>query len=408
MTQEPERTRRILAEFRDRFGTHAATVVRAPGRVNLLGEHTDYNEGYVLPIAIDRSVLVAAKPRQDLIVNLYSANYRRAISFTLGEAGARAGSGGGGDRFKSYVRGVGECLREQGYALQGMDAVVEGNVPIGAGLSSSAALEMAVLLAFESTSALSLPSIEKARIGQRVENEFIGVQSGIMDQLVSVLAQTGCAVLIDCRTLAHDLVPIESGTTCIVVCDSGVKRSLANSEYNRRREECQEGIRILSQIVPGIASLRDIPAVDLDTLLAGLPDLPQRRCRHVVSENERVLEGVVALRRRDLSRFGELMYQSHFSLRDLYHVSCPELDVLVEAASRVEGVLGSRMTGAGFGGCTVSLVQAETMGRFSSDMKRIYRESTGRALRMWVCEPADGAGTVLATGHDQETGHDRG
>ncbi|MCL5961274.1 MAG: galactokinase [Chloroflexi bacterium] len=393
LIRETERARRLLSALEERFGAGRALVFRAPGRVNLLGEHTDYNEGFVLPIAIDRSVLIAARPRSDRIVNVHSLNLRRSVSFALGDKLIQ-----GRDKFTTFVRGIAVCLESLGHRLSGMDAVLEGNVPIGEGLSSSAALEMALVLSFESVSRLEIIPGEKARIGQRVENEFIGVQSGIMDQLVSLTASRGHAVLIDCRDLSYRLVPMDTERVKIVVCDSGVRRSLAQSEYNRRREQCREGVAILAGMKPRVTALRDITSADLEALGDSLPELLRRRCRHVVSENERVLQGVRALEIGDRKCFGELMCRSHQSLRYRYEVSCWELDRLVEAGMGVEGCLGSRMTGAGFGGCTVSLVEVEVLDDFARRVGETYRKFTGREARIWVCEPAEGAGAILDLG----------
>lgn len=400
MTQDERRALRLSAFFRRHFDSEPPIVIRAPGRVNLLGEHTDYNEGFVLPVAIDRSVLVAARPRPDRLVTVWSANYHRSLSFSLDETGSLGENGTATqDKFTNYLRGVACCIEARGYKLHGMDAAIEGNVPVGSGLSSSAALEMAVVLAFESVSGLSIPGPEKARIGQQAENEYVGVQSGLMDQLVSVWARKDHAVLIDCRRLSHELVPMSALGAKVVVCDSGVRRSLDRSQYNLRREECLAGVRALSEHKPEVKSLRDVSSVDLDLYASVLPEVVRRRCRHVVDENERVLEGVAALRRGDVSRFGALMCGSHKSLRDLYEVSCRELDLLVECAMRVDGVMGSRMTGAGFGGCTVSLVDSETVDEFKYRVGRDYRNSTGREARIWVCKPAEGAG-ALALAND--------
>ena len=400
MIQDEIRALQLSAFFRRHFDSEPLIVVRAPGRVNLLGEHTDYNEGFVLPMAIDRSILVAACPRPDRLVTVWSANYHRSLSFSLDETGSLGKNGTPTrDKFSNYLRGVARCIEARGYKLHGLNAAIEGNVPVGSGLSSSAALEVAVVLAFESVSGLSIPGPEKARIGQQTENEYLGVQSGLMDQLVSVWAQKDHAVLIDCRTLSHELVSMSALGAKVVVCDSGVRRSLDKSQYNLRREECLAGVRTLSEHKPEVKSLRDVSSVDLDFYASALPEVVQRRCRHVVNENERVLEGVAALRRRDVSSFGDLMYASHKSLRDLYEVSCRELDLRVECAMRVDGVMGSRMTGAGFGGCTVSLVDSETVDEFKYRVGRDYRDATGREARIWVCQPSEGAG-ALALAND--------
>ena len=394
MTWDHERALHLADVFEAQFGSSPATVVRAPGRVNLLGEHTDYNEGFVLPMAIDRSVLVCARPRNDRYVRIYFANYRRSVSFSLDEKFSPYSRKLSRLKSAVYLWGVAACLEARGYVLRGMDAAIEGNVPVGSGLSSSAALEMAIVLAFEAVSGIYVPPEEKARIGQQVENEFLGVQSGIMDQLVSVQGVKGCAILIDCRTLAHDLIPVSARGMKIVVCDSGVRRSLNKSEYNVRREECREGVRILSKCMADVESLRDVSLSDLDSWGDRLPEKVRNRCVHVVSENERVLQGALALKRGDTARFGRFMIESHQSLRDLYEVSCRELDLLVDSAMRVEGVVGSRMTGAGFGGCTVNLIHSECLDDFKCRVSADYQRLAGRGVRIWACEPAEGAGVL--------------
>lgn len=376
---------RVRQAFAQKFGGECF-FVRAPGRVNLIGEHTDYNEGFVFPIAIDREVRYAVAPRTDRQVVLYSVNFQADTSFSLDRVEKDPQQ-----IWSNYVRGVAFVLQEAGYSLRGMNAVVEGDVPIGAGLSSSAAMEVGALLAFQAVSDFQVEPVRAALLAQKAENHFVGVNCGIMDQFVSRLGVKGHALLIDCRSLSYEAVPIGDEAVRVVVADTRVKRGLVDSEYNRRRAECERAVALLKPHLPGIRALRDVSLQQLHQHSARLPNETLRRARHVISENERCLRSVEALRRGDLETFGRLMDESHASLRDDYEVSCRELDLLVEAAHAVPGVLGSRMTGAGFGGCTVSLVRTDAVERFRSEVARAYQEATGKAPEILVCRPEAGA-----------------
>jgi galactokinase len=381
MNPLPEKVNEIRTRFETLFGRPPTTVVRSPGRVNLIGEHTDYNEGFVLPVAIDRAILIAAAPRHDREVHLYALNFDEGTEFSLNRIERDEGR-----PWSNYQRGVTLVLEERGLPLVGMDACIWGDVPIGSGLSSSAAVEVATAFAFQILSGFELGRVEMALLCQRAENEFVGVQCGIMDQFIACLGRRDHALLIDCRSLDYKHVPLPP-EAAIVVCDTMVRRGLVDSEYNARRRECAAGARLL-----GVKALRDVPVEEFERRRGELPEVVRRRCRHVIYENRRTLDSVEALRRGNLAEFGRLMNESHRSLRDDYEVSCRELDVMVEAAQRVEGVYGSRMTGAGFGGCTVSLVEAEAVEGFRDQVAQDYEAATGIEPSIYVCRAEDGVG----------------
>lgn len=361
------------------YGTAATLVAAAPGRVNLIGEHTDYNEGYVLPVAIDRTVVMAAIPRADQQMRLWSVNFGQEVQFSLDSIVRDSEA-----PWSNYVRGVASVLQRAGYPLCGMDAAIVGDVPIGAGLSSSAAIETVAAYVFERLSGFSLTGPQRARLCQQAENEFVGMRCGIMDQFVSSLGQRDHALFIDCRDLHYRHVPLPKGIA-IVVCDTRVSRDLVSSAYNTRRAECEQGAQLL-----GVRALRDVSLRIFQEKERGLPEPIRRRCRHVISENERVMWAVEALERGDLQTAGALMNESHESLRDDYEASCKELDVMVAAARAVEGVYGARMTGAGFGGCTVNLVAAEAAEAFRRRVAATYQEVTGIEANIYVCMATDG------------------
>jgi galactokinase len=364
-------------------------IVRAPGRVNLIGEHTDYNEGWVLPIAIEYDVRMAVFPTTDRTVCLRSLNYQAKTVFSLNEFEPDAEQ-----QWGNYVRGVAEEMTKAGCLLRGIEGVVEGNVPIGFGLSSSAAMEVAAALAFEAVSQQTVDPVSMAQLCQAAENHYIGVRSGIMDQFASRMGHPGHAVFLDCRTLEYDLIPVPSEDYVFVVTNSGQSRELAGSAYNQRRAECEAAVEALRDCVPGIRTLRDAELHHLEASQDRLDPVVFRRARHVVTENARVHQAVEALRAADMARFGKLMDQSHDSLRDDYEVSSPGLDALVEAARAVDGCLGSRLTGAGFGGCTVSLVRADAVERFRREVPERYHRETGIQPDLFVTRPGPGAGVV--------------
>ena len=386
------RLSQLRQAFRAQFGGQPAIVVRAPGRVNLIGEHTDYNEGFVLPAAIDRSVLVAAEPRVDRRVQIHALDLDAETTFRLEDVSPKEAIRRHND-WSDYPRGVAWALQSRRTTLVGMNALLTSDVPIGAGLSSSAAIEVAFAYAWQQLSGFVLDRTGLALACQQAENEFVGVNCGIMDQFISALGQAGNALLIDCRSLAHEPVPMPQGVS-IVICDSIKRRGLVDSAYNERRQQCQTGMRLLQRHLPGIAALRDVTLDDLARFGSSLPDPVRRRVRHVVGENARVSAFAEALHRRDLAAAGVQMNRSHASLRDDYEVSCTELDHLVKAAWAAPGVYGSRMTGAGFGGCTVSLVASEAVEAFSSSVRSAYEAQTGLTPQIYVSQPGQGVSAV--------------
>jgi len=383
-----KRTQRLLDEFHRRYDC-SPIVVRAPGRVNLIGEHTDYNEGFVLPIAIDRDVRFAACQRRDRLVRLYSLDYEAESEFDLDDIERDEEQ-----EWANYVRGMAVELIKQGVLLHGMDATIQGNVPIGSGLSSSAAMEVAAGMAL---CAVSMAVVEPpclAELAQAAENNYMGVRVGIMDQFISRLGHPGHALFLDCRTLEHELISISADGHVFVVTDSRQSRELAGSAYNERRAQCEAVVAVLSKELPGVKALRDVTLEDLRRFEDRLDPAGFRRARHVINENARVVHAVEALRGGDLERFGELMNESHESLRDDYEVSSLALDKLVNAARRVEGCLGSRLTGAGFGGCTVSLVRRDRVQAFEQHVGEQYRQQCHMDAEFYVTRPAAGAGII--------------
>lgn len=378
---------RLRQRFLDLFGRDPE-LYRAPGRVNLIGEHTDYNEGFVMPAAIDFYTYAAIAPREDRRLRVHSENFSEGIEFDLDARGARARG-----HWSDYVVGVAVVLERSGHRLRGADLLIRGEVPIGSGLSSSASIEVAAGSALLRNAGLALDPLELAKLCQRAENEFVGVRCGIMDQFVSCHGRAGRAVMLDCRSLEYRLLPLSGGVR-LVVCNSMIKHALAGGEYNARRAECETGVRLLSESLPGIRALRDVTPDELERYRSNLPDVVYRRCRHVVTENARVEAAAGALGRGELEVFGRLMGESHRSLRDDYEVSCRELDILVELADGTDGVYGARMTGGGFGGCTINLVRAENVEPFSVTVARQYERLTGLRPEVYVSDAAEGAGPV--------------
>ncbi len=372
----------VTVEFERRYGEAPAIVVRAPGRVNLIGEHTDYNDGFVLPMAIDRAVWIALRSSGGRRMSVCSLDFDETVEFSL-EGSARGGSGWG-----EYLKGVAWSLGEAGYRVSGWEGIVAGDVPIGAGLSSSAALELAAARAFASVSDLPWVPAAMARIAQQAENEWVGVRCGIMDQMVSAAGREGHALLIDCRSLETQAAPLPPGTA-VVVMDTATRRGLLDSAYNERRGQCEAAARFF-----GEPALRDVTLEALLERGVGLEDLVRRRARHVVTENARTLQAADAMRRGEPEALGRLMSASHVSLRDDFEVSSGELNRMVECAERQKGCLGARMTGAGFGGCAVALVQAEASQAFVDSVASDYRRATGLEPRVCVCQATNGAEVV--------------
>ena len=386
MADLKDRISALINKFGEVYGVSPKTIVRAPGRVNLIGEHTDYNDGYVLPIAIDRDVLVAASPCSEPSVCLYSMDFDRTSSFSLDDIDSDPENEWG-----NYPRGVAYMLKKRRKKVFGANMAIQGDIPMGAGLSSSAALEVASALVFQALNKFDMSGPEMALLCQAAENEFVGVNCGIMDQFISRLGTRNNALFIDCRTLEYEVVPLPAHGIKVIVADSMKKRGLVDSEYNTRRGQCEEAVSLLKAHLPGIRALRDVTTVDFRKYGWYLPPTVRRRAEHVIMENNRVLKSIDALRHGQVEVFGWLMNQSHDSLRDLYEVSCRELDALVEAAQRIPGVYGSRMTGAGFGGCTVSLVAEESVPVFLEQVPLEYRARIGVTPNVYVCSPEGGA-----------------
>ena len=373
--------------FRSLYGEEPR-IYRAPGRVNLIGEHTDYNQGLVMPAAIDLSTEVAAGMRDDRRIVLRSQNFGETVELDLDHAPTR-----GQRHWSDYPFGVAIGLEHAGRRLRGANMLVRSEVPIGSGLSSSAAIEVATGFALLDINEAPIDRLELARICQRAENEFVGMRCGVMDQFTSCFGQAGQALMIDCRSLDYRLLRLPEQVK-LVVCNTMVKHDLAASEYNARRAECEEAVRLLAQKLSGVRSLRDITIDDLERAGDKLPEDFRKRSRHVVSENARVIEAAAALQGEDMETFGTLMRESHRSLRDDFEVSCEELDLMVALANKSEGVFGARMTGGGFGGCTVNLVKSDSVDSFKQTVFDDYESATGLEPEIYVCTPAQGAERV--------------
>ena len=387
MNDSKDTTSLVAHQFRELYGEPIG-VFRAPGRVNLIGEHTDYNDGFVMPAALEFYTYVAAGPRTDRELSVYSIDFKETKCFHLDDL-----AGGPTGHWSDYVRGVADVVNASGDPIRGANLVIKGEVPIGAGLSSSAALEVATALALLANSGLTWSRVDVAKACQRAEHEYAGTKCGIMDQFISCCARANHALLLDCRSLEYELLRIEDRVR-IVICNTMVKHALAGGEYNRRRADCEAGVRFLQRYLPDIRALRDVSPSQLAEYGVGLPPETYRRCQHVISENARVLEAAQALKDGDLLRFGVLMYASHASLRDDYEVSCKELDLMVELARKCGGVYGARMTGGGFGGCTVNLVDANAVEEFKAAIAGDYNDATGLHPEIYVCTAADGAAEV--------------
>jgi len=359
----------------------------APGRVNLIGEHTDYNEGFVLPMAIDKKIIMLGQLRNDRIVQVFDLGYKAEAKFYLDNLSPYKK-----DTWVNYLMGGMDEMQKAGYSLQGANLIFISNIPKGAGLSSSAALEVVTVLTMAKLNLLEIKPVEMAHLCRRAENNFVGVACGIMDQYVSCLGQKNYALFIDCRSNDYELISFKNHNYHIIICNSKVQRGLLNSEYNKRKEECKMVAEFFKhKLNREIRALRDITIDEYKIYQSQLPEVIARRVRHVISENRRVQTGVQALRMGNYSTFGQLMIESHQSLKDDYEVSCKELDLLVDLALEQEGVLGARMTGAGFGGCTVNLLRREHIDAFKKTIKQGYKKITGITPDIYVTPPAEGA-----------------
>lgn len=362
-------------------------VFSAPGRVNLIGEHTDYNDGFVLPMAIDKKITMVAQLRPDKKVVAYDINFEPEVSFSLDDLKKAEEN-----TWINYLMGVAGEIQKRGHKLQGMNIVMEGNVPLSSGLSSSAALEVVTGITFENLNSLEIDPVEMAVLCQSAENNFVGVNCGIMDQYISRLGKRGQALMIDCRSNQYQLIPFENEDYRIVICNTNVQRELVDSAYNQRRDECNQAVEFFAEKLDhNIKALRDVSIEEFEKYALELPEVVARRAKHVITENNRVLESVEALRKDDFQMFGDLMVASHKSLKEDYEVTSKELDLLVELALKQKGCLGSRMTGAGFGGCTVSLVKKDGIAEFKENISESYFKETGIETDIYVSFPAAGA-----------------
>jgi len=374
---------RVASAFRSAFGPESL-LVRSPGRVNLIGEHTDYNEGFVLPAAVDKAVYFALAPRPGNRVRLLAADLGQSHEADLGRLAPDP------RRWPDYLLGVVDQLSRTGRPPGGFDCAFGGDIPIASGLSSSAALEAGLAFGLNRLFGLGLEPLDLVKLAQRAENEFVGVRCGIMDQFANIFGRARSVFKLDCRSLEHRYYPFERTDIRVVLCDTGVRRELAGSEYNVRRAQCEEGVRVLARRSPGIRSLRDVGPELLEAGRADLEPVIYQRCAYVVGENGRVEAACSDLERGDFAAFGRRMNASHDGLRDGYQVSCAELDVLVEAARGVPGVFGARMMGAGFGGCTINLVEEGAVGALGEAARKSYRDSFGREPKIHIARLSPG------------------
>ncbi|MCE5314323.1 MAG: galactokinase [Armatimonadota bacterium] len=383
------RLSKLTDDFKRLYGAAPAVIVKGPGRVDLMGIHTDYNGGFVLPVAVNLDVIAAGRLRDDKTVRVYSQNFETMSEFSLDSI-----EHDNVNKWSNYVRGMLKFISEAGIDLRGADIALHGNVPIGSGMSSSAAIEMATGVLFQSLLHFEMSGPDMALIGQKAENKFVGVNTGIMDQFISRLGKKDNVLFIDCRTLDYDLFPLDTSRYKIVVCDTMKRRGLVDSEYDLRRSQCEEAARLFAQWVPNVTQLRDVSSADFQAYKDKLPEVVRMRAEHVIYENERVLESRNVLKNGDFEKFGRLMNASHDSARDLYEVSCAELDAMAEVCRAAPGALCNRMAGAGFGGCSVSLVEDKFVEQFTSVVNVEYERKTSLKPNLYVCTAEDGASII--------------
>jgi galactokinase len=382
--------------FRKRFSKDPAHIGLAPARVNILGEHVDYNDGFVMPAAIDRATYIAFAPADFSAGHstIVAADFSQEATFAPESIPAKTGT----DRaplaeWARYPAGVAWALSEAGLAVPAMDAVFASNVPRGAGLSSSASVEMVFAIAWQTLGGWSLPPMQIALLGQRAENKYVGVNCGIMDQFASACGVADRLLLLDCRSLEWQTLPIPENVA-IVIADTSVRRKLTSSGYNERRQACEDAVKILSKDLPGIKALRDVSVEDFNRLCGQLPPVVEKRARHVVEEVERSRRAIPLLEQGHIREFGRIMNECHASLRDLYEVSIPELNAMAEIAQGLPGCHGARLTGAGFGGCTVNLVEKSAVEDFASKLASRYKTQTGLKSEIYICHASSGARTI--------------
>ena len=385
---------RITAVFCEKFGHMPAHIARAPGRVNLLGEHVDYNAGFVLPAAIDRATTIAFSPAASNQTTLLAVDFDQQASFAPETLATGTQTDGTVlPQWGRYPAGVMWALQKEGLSTPALDAVFTSDIPRGSGLSSSASIEMGFMIAWQTLAGWSLPPMRRALLGQKAENQYVGVNCGIMDQFASACGVENQLLLLDCRSLEWKTVSLPENVA-IIIADTTVRRELTSGEYNKRRAACEAAVRLLQQDLPGISALRDVSLKDFNRLCARLPEEVQQRARHVVEEIERLQQAMPLLEQGNVAGFGMLMNACHTSLRDLYEVSCPELDVMTRIAQSLDGCYGARLTGAGFGGCTVNLVAREHAGAFAHALAAGYESETGLHPEIYITRASNGAQLV--------------
>jgi galactokinase len=373
---------KVFNEFKKLF-SNSPRIFRAPGRVNLIGEHTDYNEGFVFPMAIDRYTYIAISKRDDSKFNIYSNGFNESVELDITTAEPKK-------HWSDYVVGVASILKKEGFSVAGADIYIDSNVPLGAGLSSSAAIEVSTAFAIQSINDLEIDKLNLAKYCQKTENQFVGMNCGIMDQFVSVHGKKDNALFLDCRSLNYELVPVDVNNAGIVVCNTMIKHELGATEYNKRRKECEYGVSAIKTKYTNVNSLRDATMESLEAVKNEIDDVVFRRCKHVITENERAALSISALKTGNFELFGNLLNGSHDSLRDDYEVSCKELDIMVDSARSLGYVFGCRVTGGGFGGCTINLVRHDKIDRFIEEIKNKYKEKTGILPDVYTFLPSEG------------------
>jgi galactokinase len=379
---------RIQEKFERLYGAGDTLTVRSPGRVNLIGEHTDYNNGFVLPAAIDKAIYMVVRPRSDQRIRLYSYDLDQSFESVLGQLILS------GLHWPDYILGVVQQVKAMGHTPGGFDLVFGGDIPLGAGMSSSAALECATAFALNEVFGLGFDPLTMVKLSQKAENVFVGVQCGIMDQFASMFGRRDHVIRLDCQSLAYSYFPFKTDGIRIVLLDTQVKHSLASSEYNTRRQQCEAGVSLVRQHHPEVKSLRDVDAAMLSAFVKPVDELIYRRCSYVIEENERLLAATQDLERGDLAAFGRRLYGSHEGLSKKYEVSCPELDFLVEQVRDREGVIGARMMGGGFGGCTINLVREEAIDELVTWLTPLYREAMGKELKAYMGQIENGTSVL--------------
>ena len=375
-------TKSITNRFKQHF-SEKPRIFQAPGRVNLIGEHTDYNDGFVFPIAINRTTKIAIAKKDNRLLTIWSEDFKEIITIDLDDNSTKRG------HWSDYIAGIAFILEREGYKLVGANIYIESDVPVGAGLSSSAALEVSTAYALLTINNYPINKTKLALLCQRAENEYVGMNCGIMDQFIACYGQAGKAMFLDCRTLDFELVSLNSDDIQIIICNTMVKHELSASEYNIRRKECELGVERIALAYPEIKALRDVSLTQFHSLKNGLSETIRKRCFHVIGENQRVLMSKSNLQQHDLLAFGKLMNASHESLKNDYDVSCTELDIMVNIAKSLPGVLGARMTGGGFGGCTVNLVKKENVENFCHEISTQYFEKRKLQPEIYICFPSN-------------------